>query len=214
MSCFLAACQKVRQFLLEGATQLRQYCNASACWRRARRWGRGCHASLPPVSKSQTIFMCISIRGCDVAQMVVRRLAIMQVRVRFPAWHPREVFPTELTSDEEMERNLGGWRRMNELYECDGMNVYVVLCMYQKTTGPPPDAVPLTSTILQVSNFMINYCTSQVKFGVRSPQSLSGLHVHSRTHWLRPRTPPPPSPAFGLKYEGAIWSAKIDDISL
>jgi hypothetical protein len=26
---------------------------------------------------------------------------------------PREVFPTELTSDEEMERNLDEWRRMN-----------------------------------------------------------------------------------------------------
>ncbi len=35
--------------------------------------------------------------------------------------------------------------------------------------------------------------------------------VYSCTHWLRPRNPPP---AFGLIYEGAIWSAKIDDISL
>ncbi len=33
-------------------------------------------------------------------------------------------------------------------------------------------------------------------------QSLFGLHVHSCTHWLRPRNPPPP--AFGLIYEGAI----------
>jgi hypothetical protein len=30
------------------------------------------------------------------------------------------VFPTELTSDEEMERNLSEWRRMNGLCECDG----------------------------------------------------------------------------------------------
>ncbi len=46
--------------------------------------------------------------GCFVAQMVVRRLAVRQARVRSSAWHPREVFPTELTSDEdeEMERNL------------------------------------------------------------------------------------------------------------
>jgi hypothetical protein len=28
--------------------------------------------------------------------------------------------------------------------------------------------------------------------------------VHSCTHWLRPRTPPPHPPAFGLVYEGAI----------
>jgi hypothetical protein len=33
-------------------------------------------------------------------------------------------------------------------------------------------------------------------------QSLFGLHVHSRTHWLRPRNPPPPP--FGLIFEGAI----------
>ncbi len=33
-------------------------------------------------------------------------------------------------------------------------------------------------------------------------QSLFGLHVHSSTHWLRPRNSPP-SPAFGLIYEGA-----------
>ncbi len=44
--------------------------------------------------------------GCGVAQLVVRRLAEGQARVRFSARHPREVFPTELTSDEEMERNL------------------------------------------------------------------------------------------------------------
>ncbi len=34
-------------------------------------------------------------------------------------------------------------------------------------------------------------------------RSLFGLHVHSCTYWLRPRNPPPP-PAFGLTYEGAI----------
>ncbi len=37
-------------------------------------------------------------------------------------------------------------------------------------------------------------------------QGLLGLQVHSCTHWLRPRNPPP---AFGR-----YWSAKIDDISL
>jgi hypothetical protein len=45
-------------------------------------------------------------------------------------------------------------------------------------------------------------------------QILFGLHVHSCTHWLRPRNSPPP-PAFGLISEGAIGrKAKIDDISL
>jgi hypothetical protein len=43
---------------------------------------------------------------CDVAQLIARRLAVRQARVRFLARHHREVFPTLLTSDEEMERNL------------------------------------------------------------------------------------------------------------
>jgi hypothetical protein len=33
------------------------------------------------------------------------------------------IFPTKLTSDEEMERGPGKWWRINALYECDGMNV-------------------------------------------------------------------------------------------
>ncbi len=38
--------------------------------------------------------------------------------------------------------------------------------------------------------------------------------LHSCTHWLRPRNPPPPPP-FGLIYEGAIdQPRKIDGISL
>jgi hypothetical protein len=45
-------------------------------------------------------------------------------------------------------------------------------------------------------------------------QSLFGLRVHSCTDWLRPGNPP--SPAFGLIYEGAIGQPRylIDDISL
>ncbi len=45
--------------------------------------------------------------GCGVAQLMVRRLAARQARVQFSARHPREIFPIELTGDEEMERNLG-----------------------------------------------------------------------------------------------------------
>jgi hypothetical protein len=62
---------------------------------------------------------------CGVAQLVERRLAVRQARVRFSARHHREVFPTELQSDEEMERDLGEWRRTNVLYECDEMNVCI-----------------------------------------------------------------------------------------
>jgi hypothetical protein len=51
------------------------------------------------------------VKWCGMAQ--VRRLAVRQARVRFSAWHHREGFPTELTSDEEMERGPGEWRRIN-----------------------------------------------------------------------------------------------------
>ncbi len=54
-----------------------------------------------------------------MAQLVARRLAVWQARVRFSARHHREVFPTELTHDEDMERDFGKWRRMN-----------VIECMY------------------------------------------------------------------------------------
>ncbi len=32
---------------------------------------------------------------------------------------PQGGFPTELTSDEDMERDLSEWRRINVLFECD-----------------------------------------------------------------------------------------------
>ncbi len=57
----------------------------------------------------------------------------------------------------------------------------------------------LFSSMLEKMNAMKKYL-----------QSLFVLHVHSCTHWLRPRNPPPP--AFGIIPE-RYWSAKIDDIS-
>ncbi len=59
------------------------------------------------------------LEWCGVAQLVARRLAVRQVRVRFSARHHREGFPTELASDEEMERGPCDWLRINVLYECD-----------------------------------------------------------------------------------------------
>jgi hypothetical protein len=52
---------------------------------------------------------------------MARRLAERQGRVRFSilGWAPQGGFPTELTSDEEMERGPGKWRRIYELYEFD-----------------------------------------------------------------------------------------------
>ncbi len=58
-----------------------------------------------------------------MAQLVERRLAGKQARVRFSAWHHREVCPTELTSDEEVEREASA----NVLYEYDCM----IVCMLE-----------------------------------------------------------------------------------
>ncbi len=53
-----------------------------------------------------------------MAQLVARRLAGRQARVRFPARHHREVFPTE-------QQAMRKWRKAsaNVLYECDWMIV-------------------------------------------------------------------------------------------
>jgi hypothetical protein len=72
---------------------------------------------------------------CGVAQLIARWLA-----VRFSARHHREFFPTELTSDDEMERGLGEWRRVNVLNECDCMNVcYKIWKINQKSRILPPN---------------------------------------------------------------------------
>ncbi len=52
---------------------------------------------------------------CGVAQLAARRLAVRQARVRFTARQHTEVFPTEHTSDEELERGFSKWWRKNVL---------------------------------------------------------------------------------------------------
>jgi hypothetical protein len=48
----------------------------------------------------------VILRG-TVAQLAVHRLAVRQAQVRFSAGHgPRKVFPTKLTSDEEIEDEM------------------------------------------------------------------------------------------------------------
>ena len=63
-----------------------------------------------------------SVGWGGVAQFMGRRgsvgsalLAVRQARVRFSARPHREVFPTEHTSYEDMERGFSEWRRMNVL---------------------------------------------------------------------------------------------------
>jgi hypothetical protein len=61
-----------------------------------------------------------------IAQLILHRV-VVKARVQFSGRHTRKDFSAEPTGDEEMERNLSEWRRMNVLYECDGMNIQFVL---------------------------------------------------------------------------------------
>jgi hypothetical protein len=56
---------------------------------------------------------------CGVAQLVARRLAVRQPEFDSRLGTTGRCFPTEQTSDEEMERGLSKWRWLNVLYECD-----------------------------------------------------------------------------------------------
>jgi hypothetical protein len=53
--------------------------------------------------------------GAWLSWQQVGLLSVRQARVRFSAMHHREVFPTEHTSDEDMERGFSEWLRMNVL---------------------------------------------------------------------------------------------------
>jgi hypothetical protein len=52
---------------------------------------------------------------CGVAQLVAGRQAVFDFRLGTTG----RCFPTEHTSDEEMERGLSEWQRINVLNECD-----------------------------------------------------------------------------------------------
>ncbi len=61
------------------------------------------------------------------------------------------------------------------------------------------------------------YLPSHVKYGIKDLQKKliwapCARDVHSCTHWLRPRNPPPPR--IWAHIRGRSWSAKIDDFSL
>ncbi len=67
-----------------------------------------------------------SVNGAAWLSFMVRRgsvgsasACVRQARVRFSARHHWEVFPTEHTSNEEMERGISEWRWINVWYECD-----------------------------------------------------------------------------------------------
>ncbi len=86
-------------------------------------WGEPVEPNNPEHQEASDRYLSYQFhKGCGEDQLVVRGLAVRQARVRFSALGS----PTELTSDEEMERNLGAWRRMNVLYECDEMNVSTI----------------------------------------------------------------------------------------
>jgi hypothetical protein len=68
------------------------------------------------------------LKWCGVAQLVARRLAVRQARVRFSARHHREVPPL---SKQAMKK----WRERPQRMatdECDCMNVCMYVIKYEK----------------------------------------------------------------------------------
>jgi hypothetical protein len=73
-----------------------------------------------------------------------------------PGSAPKGGFPIEIICDEEIESNLGERRRMNVLYECDGMNVFTrkvasSLCWIGENYGQTIPLTLLTRTFYRVS---------------------------------------------------------------
>jgi hypothetical protein len=85
---------------------------------------------------------------CGVAQMVARRLAGRQARVRFSARHHREFCPTELTGDEEMERGLGEC-----VDECDWM----IVCMLQNMKNKQKEWHSATKPLYVKEDFCLDF---------------------------------------------------------
>jgi hypothetical protein len=93
-------------------------------WRVARRSVRVRRSSIKVWRSSvkvrrSSVRLRRSLVRVGVAQVLVLWLAVMRVRVLFFVRHFTEVFPTELTCDKEMEKNLGEWPRMCVFYECN-----------------------------------------------------------------------------------------------
>ncbi len=118
--------------------------------------------------------------GGGVAQLATRRLAVRQARVRFSARHHREVFPTEHTSDEEMERGFSECRRMNVLLlnEC----MYVIKKKYenkQKEWHPDTSFPSFFHTDpLGYSCLLIGNSFNYISFPCNSPACVSFKYSH------------------------------------
>ncbi len=85
---------------------------------RVRRSSIKVRGSLVRAQRSSVTLRRSSVR-VGVTQFLVLLLAVMQAQVQFSARHSTEVFPTELTGNKEMEKNLGEWPRMCVFYECN-----------------------------------------------------------------------------------------------
>jgi hypothetical protein len=101
------------------------------------------------------------------------------------------------------------------------MLISPVNSMYISVISPPrrkdvleenPGPIPSSSILRPLIDFLMSFHNRlNIELDL---QSIFGLHVHSCTHWLRLRNPPPPpSPCIWAHIRGRYWSANIDDIS-
>jgi hypothetical protein len=110
------------------------------------------------------------------------------------------------------------------------LNGHVVVCIFAEPDGPRIGirnlVMPLRASNLKyhelkhvvlLGSAMVSGGGVSYVHGLNMEvdlQSLFGLHVHSCSHWLRPRTAAPPPPRIWAHIRGRDCSAKIDDIYL
>jgi hypothetical protein len=105
------------------------------------------------VKQDHYMAMAMVRRGsvwCGVAQLAARRLAVRQARVRFSARHHREVFPTEHTSDEDMERLQR--MAMDECIVIEWMYVCYKIKINQKEWHPATKPFHYMAHLLRLTN--------------------------------------------------------------
>jgi hypothetical protein len=85
----------------------------------------------------------------------------------------------------------------------NSMYISVISLLWRKDVlEENPKPIPSSSLLRHQIDFLMSFHNRlNIELDL---QSIFWLHVHSCTHWLRPRNPPPHPPAFGLIYEGAI----------
>ncbi len=135
---------------------------------------------------------------CGVAQLVARRLAGRQARVQFSARHHREVCPTELTSNEEMERGLGEcivWMWLDDcmyvikIWKINKKSGKICGWTFQESKSFASEPLPLPPSPSPITTFFL-YLTSRIQICIAPKYPLNLLYtlkdiVQPKKRWVK-----------------------------